>query len=64
MLVHLLYILFYSPMHMLKVSQITQNDYDDDPRTQILNAKCNNCIDKRYVKKKDPKKKVSQHLPY
>jgi len=50
---------------MLNVSQITQNDYDDDdPRAQILNTKCNNCKDKRYVKKKDPKKKVSQHLPY
>jgi len=45
---------------MLNVSQITQNDdYDDDPRAQGLNAKCNSCADKAYVKKKDPEKKVS-----
>jgi len=50
---------------MLNVSQITLNDdYDDDPKAQFLNAKCNNCTDKPYVNKKDPKKKVSQHLPY
>jgi len=52
--------LFYSPIHMLNVSQITQND----PRAQDLNVNCNNHTDKNYVKKKNPKKKVSQHLPY
>lgn len=50
---------------MSNVSQITQNDdYDDDPRAQVLNAKRYNYTDKPYVKKKDPKKEVSQHLPY
>ncbi|XP_060869795.1 uncharacterized protein LOC132944456 isoform X2 [Metopolophium dirhodum] len=52
-----------NPIHMLNVSQITHDDnYDDDPRAQVLNAKCNNCTDKPYVKKKDPKKKDKKML--
>ncbi|CAI6361204.1 unnamed protein product [Macrosiphum euphorbiae] len=52
-----------NPIHMSNVSQITQNDdYDDDPRAQVLNAKRYNYTDKPYVKKKDPKKEAGEML--
>lgn len=54
---YILYILFYSSIHVLNVSQITQND--DNPGVQVFNAKRNNFTDKPHVKKKDLKIKVS-----
>jgi len=62
----LTYIIFYSSINTLNVSQITSNDdyKDDNPRAQVDTAKCNYNTNKLCMKKKDPSKKVSQHLLY
>lgn len=62
----LTYIIFYSSINTLNVSQITSNDdyNDNDSRAQVYTAKCNYNANKPCVRKKDPSKKVSQHLLY
>lgn len=55
----MMFILFYSPVNILNVSQIPQNT--DDVWAPVLNAKDNNYVDKPCVKKKGSKKEVSKH---
>jgi len=58
----MMFILFYSPVNILNVSQIPQNT--DDIWGSVLNAKDNNYVDKLCVKKKGSKKDVSKYLSY
>lgn len=58
----MMFILFYSPVNILNVSQIPQNT--DDVWIPVLNSKDNNYVDKPCVKKKGSKKEVSKHLSY
>ncbi|XP_026806243.1 uncharacterized protein LOC113549233 isoform X2 [Rhopalosiphum maidis] len=51
-----------NPINILNVSQITPNDEFNDPRTQVLNSKCNYNIDKFYAKKKERPKKDGEIL--